>query len=454
MTKLKSYLHTQVGSSSSYREPDESRDASATVSVNVRQRKTTDTSPKVAPHCKISAPSATSGGDETALEMKQTLAKSDSKQPTGRQFRGSRESKWWRSCWNGNQMDGDLLYKTIKAQQERRLADRMLTFNAPAAGSGSSSGVGSASAEHLTTPPQDDTSSATALVDGSRQSYVYATPKPRQPAEARNRCNHQTSSFAQTGVWQSAGSLRQPLTSSLGHSGSSSSSSSSSSTSSRSPIENKQAELCRLKVTSDCQEEEEEEEDEEDPLSDPLYASILGTSKQLRAISAGSANLARWSPGRRAERLQMQAKTDRSSSENRQQREFCSTTQMRETTGCITVNNSHHNSECFISAGRQQNMKVCDVNLSGDASVLLEQQHVYDNLPGNGANTSDPAWQQLKSLVEKCLEVQRATQNSSLLPIEDDLANKNNEQDQDEYHPANHEQDDRHKTSSFGNDQM
>lgn len=152
------------------------------------------------------------------------------------QVRGARESKWWRSCWNGNQLDGELLYKTIKAQQERRLA--------------ASSSLGE---------PQ---------VQAHRQSHLYSVPRPSGLDEWR------------------------PSSESLGA-----------------------------------------DDEDEDPLSDPLYASILGTSKQLQV--------------------------------------------------------------------RRQQVA---------ASLRQQQQQQLEQV-----DPADPASAQLRSLVEKCLEVQRATRRSSLV---------------------------------------
>ena len=125
-------------------------------------------------------------------------------------------SKWWRSCWNGQQLDGELLYETVKAQRERRLA--------------LSSGGPAERRQVAGRRPE-------VLVDGSRQSYVYAVPR----------------------------ALRRPSGGPTGGRSPSSSSSSSSAVPAPAP--------CSRPAPR------------EDPLSDPLYASVLGTSKQLEALA-------------------------------------------------------------------------------------------------------------------------------------------------------------------------
>lgn len=133
--------------------------------------------------------------------------------------KASRESKWWKSCWNGDQLDSDLLYRTIKAQQERRLAQRLLTSDSLQV---QLAGQSSSSSSSPVVEPE-----LSAIVDGSRQSYVYASPRP----------------------------------------------------------------LPKVQLATSPK----EQPDQSNPLSDPLYASVLGTSKQLQAINRLGSNVAQYS---------------------------------------------------------------------------------------------------------------------------------------------------------------
>lgn len=162
-------------------------------------------------------------------------------------------SKWWRSCWNGQQLDGELLYRTVKEQQERRLLASLKSVEA------------NKSPEASTTMPRkydDDSRGQAALVDGSRQSYVYAVPR--------------------------ASSARQPQVGSPNELTTGGCSASSSPMSSRSTGGSSISSSNTLVVRS-LSSGDEDEDQEEDPLSDPLYASVLGTSKQLKAMSSRAA---------------------------------------------------------------------------------------------------------------------------------------------------------------------
>lgn len=420
MTKLKGYLCSNQASSSSSSNSSSNGNRehqSCEVFERSTEKEQSATSCQLARRMADPAAFIVYANTPSASKMnqngdQQVAPMSSAEQSHQRQYR---ESKWWRSCWNGNQLDGELLYKTIKAQQERRLATRMLSLK------------GETTGDNQLNPSANQS----ALVDGSSQSYVYASPKPRlQVAEVRGRC----SQAAFGDGWQTSSSPhhRSPVTSSLGRSGSSPSStgsSSSSSSASRSPVETGKQAPSEISKPERCQ--SDEDDDEDDPLSDPLYASILGTSKQLQAINGGSTNHAAWSPAR--------SRTERQQAANgNKQREFYASP--RKT---ITVNNSLY-ADFRSPVGRPKSTDNKLLSL-----VEQEQQHVYDNLPG-GNNGADPASMQLKSLVERCLEVQRATRNSSLLaPIEDEKIGQ-------EEHHIHHREDneyERQASSSVGDDQ-
>lgn len=140
------------------------------------------------PSGKYQAAAAAAAASPAPRAESPSSKQSSSKIPTIVQHEGNK-SKWWRSCWNGNQLDGEMLYRTVKAQQEQRLKLASSTGQPKADGP---------------------------LVDGSRRhSQVYSIPR-RHPASPQAGAGEHT----------------------------------------------------------------------DDPLlSDPLYASILGTSKQLERIS-------------------------------------------------------------------------------------------------------------------------------------------------------------------------
>lgn len=135
-----------------------------------------------------------------------------------------RANKWWRSCWNGNQLDGHLLYETVKAQQERRLARQV----------GRQSSLETAQADDCESVEEEgesgeqfeSRSQVSERVEGRKggemanSQALYAVPRARQK---RHTC---------------------PLAASVDH-----------------------------------------DDHDDDPLRDPLYASVLGTSKQLSAIA-------------------------------------------------------------------------------------------------------------------------------------------------------------------------
>lgn len=246
-----------------------------------------------------------------------------------------RESKWWRSCWNGNQLDGDLLYRTIKAQQERRLTDKMIL---------SDSNTGAL----CTSQKNHDQTQQTASKANVAQ--LYATPRLTATAKVQQKNSPQCES------------LRD-----FRHNESSS----------------------RIEISSSSS----SMAIEDDPLSDPLYASILGTSKQLKDITG-------------------QAKASRKMGATRSSTSLFTGSEFYPSVAPIYDNLTHNNASSSN-----------DAHLS-DSSV-------------------DSASSQLKSLVERCLEVQRATQNNrSLLSI----SHPREDQHQHQQHPQPQEDSFRLKT--------
>lgn len=221
-----------------------------------------------------------------------SMATSDCGGDGGDKFVGSRESKWWRSCWNGNKLDSELLFKTIKAQQERRLADRMTLVSGTICNE-----------NNLENTVMDTTTSNGITLDSSRQGHVYALPKP-----LKLRTDHRVSASALASSSSSVATAAEAT--------------------------------AAKRATS--------EEDEEDPMSDPLYASILGTTQ----LSVGP------------------RKT-------------------RATTTSV--------------AGRNP------------PPTLYSNATVHSPNPTDASSDSDLASLQLRSLVQRCLEVQRATRRASLL---------------------------------------
>lgn len=157
---------------------------------------------------------------------------------------------------------------------------------------------------------------------------------------------------------------------------------------------------------------------EDDPLSDPLYASILGTSKQLKGIT----------------------------SKQRQSRIGAARSASALFTG----------SEFFATAAaNSENIKGTPIYDNLAAVTPTKKNNNNNNGQINGSNNNyeahlsdssvDSASLQLKSLVERCLEVQRATQNNrSLLSISSSSQTTNQvdqDHDQAKEDPAEEEED-------------
>lgn len=267
-----------------------------------------------------------------------------SRQERDRQSVGLRESKWWRSCWNGNQLDGDLLYRTIKAQQERRLA------------STTSDALEGSSSNTNTSHQSQQTSAMTNVAQ------LYATPRLTHTAHY-NATSHRSQ-------YRSSQDERN--------------------------LVRRREMSCPAKAKSGRPEDELASSSstiliEDDPLSDPLYASILGTSQQLKGITS-------------------QTKASRKSSATKSSSDLFS--------GC----------EFFPAAANSTGGPIYD----NVAPPKLNNNNTEANLSDSSV---DSASLQLKSLVERCLEVQRATQNNrSLLSISrhQQQAEQDHDHDQDQ----------------------
>lgn len=207
-------------------------------------------------------------------------------------------NKWWRSCWNGNQLDGELLYQTVKEQQERRLAS-----------------LASQSVSEVT-KNMDQRKLRVEDEEKNSKQLVYAVPRPQHVTSTMICANN--------------------------------------------------SKLVEKRLS------ESEEDDEDDPLSDPLYASVLGTSKQLKAIAA-----------------------NKSSSTP------------------IVSNRPHVTHRSLVNNDQYAFVRAIETKQSDKSITSMSCQGER----GNDQNESEDG--RIRTLVERCLEVQRATttQNGSLLVI-------------------------------------
>lgn len=284
-----------------------------------------------------------------------STSKSSPKQSTTNQR--SVDSKWWRSCWNGNQLDSELLYKTIKEQQERRLIDQhKLTFHHHHL-------INHQNHNHIQSTrinPDQNNGSCNQLIKetNDEQSYLYSVPKfDRLRMEQQEQREKEQQHLLD---WRS------------NQANSSSGNSPSSGSSEDTPSSIKSQALR-----------------EEDPLSDPLYASILGTSKQLQDIN-GQLMTARARP--RLSSFVEQSSVDTNRKQQQQMVKEIKFEQKRE------LNKSED---------EEEEVEVEELEQVNEQ----HNEHLYNNLHLE----ADEASMQLRSLVERCLEVQRATQKSSLL---------------------------------------
>jgi hypothetical protein len=162
-------------------------------------------------------------------------------------------SKWWRPCWNGEQLDGELLFEQVRARQERRL---MMASDPDEGG-----------------PRQSEQSSGSSQAPG----VVYAVPR----ASLVNRLSLIASS-PESGKLVGETFSARPLNCSSGES-----------SSPEAPLRvSTRAAQREWRRNAKMAESESSSSattspmlDDEDPLSDPLYASVLGTSKQLQAMA-------------------------------------------------------------------------------------------------------------------------------------------------------------------------
>jgi len=263
------------------------------------------------------------------------------------QRRQCRESRWWRSCWNGNQLDSGLLYKTVKAQQERRLAGSLL------AGEESGQVVAPVFCELV----------------GQRDGCMYATPRPSARTTLPSGRSPPSASCSPT-------------------------SSSTSSTSSAGPSNSPSGVRFEPQQRKSSLPATQLEVGEENPLSDPLYASILGTSKQLQGISG----------------VKTTSRECKTNSQN-------NATPTKSRSSCLSIVENSHYAE--ISHAPASSESDSFANGKQEKERTRETTNFYSNQqPLPASEESDAASIQLRSLVESCLEVHRATQNSSLLPLE------------------------------------
>lgn len=241
----------------------------------------------------------------------------------------SRQYRGWRSCWNGNQLDVDLLYKTVKAQEERRLADLLASSQLA----------------------EDQTASQQVPAPTH-----YAAPKP-------------------------AARRTQPVSgNSIGTSD---------------------------RLVKDEQVSQDNEADnvsmEDNPLSDPLYASILGTSKQLQS--------SQWRP-RELDRLRPSPAEFNAS---------CFRYQVSRGSASTSFVGQQPSKKSAQHREAQDNRNLHLYSGTGaDLERLTKRSQAHDEQSDDDieSDCSDSvASLQLRSLVEKCLEVQRATRNGNCLLI-------------------------------------
>lgn len=274
------------------------------------------------------------------------------------------DSKWWQSCWNGNQLDGELLYKTIKEQQERRLLNQHKLIQSHA----------------HETPTARNTeinnnmkqcNSVIKETNNQQQSYVYSVPKfdrSRMEQEDRHLFD-----------WRSAHNS----------SGNSPSSGSSGSTAEQDAPTPTPAPIKSQLIR------------DEDPLSDPLYASILGTSKQLQRIN-GQLTTARARP-RLSSFVARESCGDVDNDKHQHQQQ-----RVIEERNKQILSQKREAKDDDDKDGHERSKEILQKELKLEQ---LNDYHVYNNLHLE----ADESSLQLRSLVERCLEVQRATQRSSLL---------------------------------------